>query len=197
MKIEIVEYNPDWPVQFQQIADNLKTILGKLNPRIEHIGSTSIPGLSAKPIIDISVGIETRILLDETIEPMIAHNYIYYEIYNSTMPYRRFYVGLKNNTDIDKFQYIYSANDKIPHDEIHKHKLSHIHIWEFGTVDWNRHIAFRDYLQEHPMVKSRYQQLKSELSERNWKDGNEYNDYKNAFIKEEEAKAISWYKKIA
>ena len=53
----------------------------KLNPKIEHIGSTSVPNLSAKPIIDIQVGIENSYDLDKTIEPMINNHYIYYELY--------------------------------------------------------------------------------------------------------------------
>ena len=195
MKIDIEEFNNEWVSQFQQIADTLRTILGELNPRIEHIGSTSVPGLVAKPIIDILVGIESASLLDETIEPMMKHSYIYYEIYNSIMPFRRLYVGLKDKNDLNRFQPIYAKNDQIPHDEIHQYKLTHIHIWEFGTPEWKRHIAFRDYLKEHTTVRTHYEQLKRELSLRNWKDGNEYNDGKNDFIKIEEAKAILWYDK--
>jgi GrpB-like predicted nucleotidyltransferase (UPF0157 family) len=193
MKIKIEEYNSEWSIQFQQIEDNLKIILGKLNPRIEHFGSTSVPGLASKPIIDILVGLERTSLLDETIEPMIKHNYIYFQIYNSDMPYRRHYVGLNDKSDPNMFQSIYSNKDKIPYEELQQHKLSHIHIWEYGTSEWNRHIAFRDYLREHPMIKTHYAQLKKALSQRDWKDGNEYNDGKDDFIKAEEANAILWY----
>jgi len=193
MKIEIEEYDPDWPIQFQQIAKNLKVILEDSNPRIEHVGSTSVLGLAAKPIIDILVGIEKISLLDSTIEPMINHNYIYYEIYNSVMLFRRFYVGLKEETSINKFQPIYSKGENIPHDEIHEHKLTHIHICEFGSFEYQRHIAFRDYLREHPTITTHYEHLKKELSLRNWRDGNDYNDGKDVFIKCEEAKAILWY----
>jgi len=193
MKIEIAEYNPEWLNQFKLIKEELNVILGELNPRIEHIGSTSVPGLAAKPIIDILVGIERVSLLDETIEPMIRHNYIYYEIYNSDMPFRRLYIGLKDKNDINIFQSIYSNQNKIPHNKIHQHKLTHIHIWEFGTPEWKRHIAFRDYLREHTATKTHYEHLKKELSLRNWKDGNEYNASKDDFIKTEEAKAILWY----
>jgi GrpB-like predicted nucleotidyltransferase (UPF0157 family) len=193
MKIEIAEYNPEWLNQFKLIKEELNVILGELNPRIEHIGSTSVPGLAAKPIIDILVGIERVSLLDETIKLMIRHNYIYYEIYNSDMPSRRLYIGLKDKNDINIFQSIYTNQDKIPHIKIHQHKLTHIHILGFETPEWKRHIAFRDYLREHAATNTHYEHLKKELSSRNWKDGNEYNSSKNDFIKTEEEKAILWY----
>ena len=97
---------------------------------------------------------------------------------------------------IRNFQNIYSKGDLIPHEKINQLRLTHIHIWEHGTDDWNRHIAFRDYLREYPEIKSQYESLKKQLSIKDWKDGNEYNDAKDSFIKTEEAKAILWVGKI-
>ena len=193
MKIEIEEYNPEWAYQFVQLKEELSSILENLSPKIEHIGSTSVPGLAAKPIIDILVGIENDRDLDKAIEPMINNHYMYFSVYNSVMPKRRFFVGLKDKKDHVNFQKIYSENDTIPHFELHKCKLAHIHIWEFGTEQWIRHIAFREYLRTHSEIKDQYEALKNELSLKNWRDGNEYNDGKDSFIKIEEAKAITWY----
>ena len=195
MKINIEKYNTEWTSQFEQIKADLCSILVKLNPKIEHIGSTSVPNLAAKPVIDILVGIESSSDLDKTIEPLISNHYIYYELYNSVMPNRRLFVGLKDKKDIKFFQNTYSKKDLIPHDKINQLRLAHIHIWEHGTDDWNRHIAFRDYLKEHPEITSQYESLKKQLSLKDWKDGNEYNDAKDSFIKTEEAKAILWYGK--
>ena len=195
MKINIEKYNTEWTSQFEQIKADLCSILVKLNPKIEHIGSTSVPNLAAKPVIDILVGIESSSDLDKTIEPLISNHYIYYEIYNSVMPNRRLFVGLKDKKDIKFFQNTYSKKDLIPHDKINQLRLAHIHIWEHGTDDWNRHIAFRDYLKEHPEITSQYESLKKQLSLKDWKDGNEYNDAKDSFIKIEEAKAMLWYGK--
>ena len=192
MKIEIEEYNREWTGQFEKIKADLYSILINLNPKIEHIGSTSIPDLAAKPIIDIQVGIKNSNDLDKTIEPMINNHYIYYEIYNSVMPDRRLFVGLKDEKDIRNFQNIYSKGDLIPHEKINQLRLTHVHIWEHGTKDWNRHIAFRNYLREHAEVKGQYESLKKQLSLKDWKDGNEYNDAKDSFIKTTEAKAILW-----
>jgi len=195
LKINIEKYNTEWTSQFEQIKADLCSILVKLNPKIEHIGSTSVPNLAAKPVIDILVGIESSSDLDKTIEPLINNHYIYYEIYNSVMPNRRLFVGLKDKKDIRKFRNIYSKDDLIPHKKISQLRLTHIHIWEDGTDDWNRHIAFRDYLREHPEITSQYESFKKQLSLKDWKDGNEYNDAKDSFIKTEEAKAILWYGK--
>ena len=103
MKIQIEEYNPDWVEQFTKLERELSSTLKLLKPKIEHVGSTSIPNLAAKPIIDILVGIQSTSDLDKTIEPMINNQYIYYEVYNKVMPQRRLYVGLKNKSDSYKF----------------------------------------------------------------------------------------------
>ena len=193
MKINIEKYNSEWTTQFEKIKCELNSILVKLNPIIEHIGSTSVPNLAAKPIIDIQVGIENSYDLDKTIEPMINNHYIYYEIYNSSMPNRRLFVRLKDKKYINNFQKIYSKGDLIPHEKINQIRLAHIHIWEYKTDDWFRHIAFREYLKDHPNIKSQYELLKKQLSLMDWNDGNEYNEAKDSFIKKEEAKAILWY----
>ena len=67
MKINIETYNKEWTGQFEKIKTDLCSILVKLNPNIEHIGSTSVPNLAAKPIIDIQVGIGNSFDLDKTI----------------------------------------------------------------------------------------------------------------------------------
>ncbi|MBK8493195.1 MAG: GrpB family protein [Saprospirales bacterium] len=193
MKIEIAAYNPEWANQFRFIKGELNIILGKLAPRIEHIGSTSVPNLAAKPVIDIAVGINSSNDLDETIEPMIRNHYLYFEVYNAAMPLRRLFVGLKDKKEYTRFKSIYTKNDIIPHEEINSHRLVHVHVWKFGTPEWIRHIAFRDYLIAHPEIKSQYEALKKQLSLKDWKDTMEYNAGKNSFIKEQEAKAILWY----
>ena len=195
MKIEIVPYNPLWPAQFQLIKKKLWGILRKFNPVIEHIGSTSVPGLSAKPVIDIAVGLPPENHPEETVKPMIDNGYIYYEVFNAAMPDRRLFVGLKNKNAISAFKNTFRADDVIPHERINALRQTHVHIWSFGTPEWERHIAFRDYLQAHPAVKKEYGELKNKLSRRDWKDGMEYNAGKNDFIKKIEAKALLWYKK--
>ena len=195
MKVEVKKYNPNWCNQYNDLKNKLSIILKHLNPIIEHIGSTSIPSLCAKPIIDIAVGIKDLSKLNLTIQPMIENQFIYYEVYNNIMPNRRLFVGLKNNKDSIHFQQIYSNNNEIPHKKIQTYKLTHIHIWEIQSYEWKRHIAFRDYLRIHTEISKEYSSLKYKLSEKEWIDGNEYNDAKNNFIKEIETKALLWYDK--
>ena len=95
MELNIESYNPNWTTTFGEIKIELEKILHSINPTIEHIGSTSIVGLSAKPIIDIMIGIPDFKKLDDTIQPLINQEYIYFEKFNSVMPQRRFYVKLK------------------------------------------------------------------------------------------------------
>ena len=106
MKIEVEKYNPNWITQFYDLKNQLSIILEDLNPIIEHIGSTSIQFLSAKPIIDIAIGVSRNTELDLTIGPMVENKFIYYEVYNKVMPKRRLFVGLKNKNDFHKFKKI-------------------------------------------------------------------------------------------
>ena len=123
MKIIKEKYNPEWKKQFKIIINELSSALKFLNPRIEHIGRTSVPALSAKPIIDIAIGVNKSSELDLTIDPMIKNKFIYYEIYNKVMPKRRLFVGLKNKNDFHKFKKRYSNNEEILHKEIYGFKL--------------------------------------------------------------------------
>ncbi|MEO1260614.1 MAG: GrpB family protein [Bacteroidota bacterium] len=192
MKITIAPYDPNWSVLFSDLKKEIGEILKELDPVIEHVGSTSVPKLAAKPIIDIAVGLSKKNDLDRTIEPMMDNHFIYYEIFNEGMPNRRLFVKLKNGHHL-RFPKKFSEGDDIPHDELNLVRIAHVHIWEFGTSEWTRHIAFREYLKTHEEVKKQYANLKKELSKINWEHGMAYNDGKNDFIKREEAKAVAWY----
>jgi GrpB-like predicted nucleotidyltransferase (UPF0157 family) len=191
MKIQLEKYNPDWTTTYKDIEDDLRRYLTFLNPVIEHIGSTSIFGLTAKPIIDILVGIPKQEQLDKVVEPLTSNDYIFYEKYNSIMPFRRFFVKLKTNPAFFT-PTVYSEKDEVPN-KLNDYKLAHIHILEYNSYHWMRHIAFREYLKKHTDVKNEYQKIKIQLSSLDWRDGNEYNDAKNDFIKRTEKKAIEWY----
>lgn len=194
MKIKVEKYNPKWVNDFEKIETELSKLIGFLNPQIEHIGSTSVEGLSAKPIIDILIGLENENDLDRTIIPLMNNDYIYYEIYNPFLPDRRFFVKHKVNPQTLSLPKIFKKHDKIPaNTNEHDNRLAHIHIWPQSSEHWLRHIAFRDYLRTHTGVKQQYQQLKENLSQKEWVDGNEYNEAKDSFLKTEEKNAVDWY----
>lgn len=194
MKIQIKKYNPIWKKQFFELHEKLSNTLQFLSPRIEHIGSTSVPDLSAKPIIDVAVGIESLSDLDLVVEPMVKAGFIYYEAFNKDMPNRRLFVGLIRDADVKHFQSVYKDGDIIPHAKINALRQCHIHVWEFGSLDWERHIAFREYLKNHSGIKEAYEKLKWRLGYDEWEHGMAYNDGKNDFVTAVQALALDWYK---
>lgn len=194
MKIKFGKYNPEWELTFKEIKNELLNLINFVTPIIEHIGSTSVKGLSSKPIIDILVGLNNEGDLDKITDPLMSEGYIYYEKYNEIMPYRRFFVKHKVNSKDLAIPVIIRKEDQIPNESVeHDYRLAHIHVLPYGSEHWIRHIAFRDYLRAHPVVKEEYQGLKQTLSVREWCDGNEYNEWKDDFIKREEKNAIKWY----
>ena len=191
MKIQLEKYNPEWATIYKEIEVDLRHNLAFLNPIIEHIGSTSIFDLTAKPIIDIIVGIPKQEQLDKVVEPLTSNDYIFYEKYNSVMPYRRFFIKLKTQPDFFTPK-VYCEKDEVPN-ELNDYKLAHIHILEYNSYHWTRHIAFREYVKKHTDIKNEYEKIKIYLSALEWRDGNEYNSAKNGFIKQTEEKALEWY----
>lgn len=194
MKITFEKYNPAWKGQFESIKKELEDHIAFLNPRIEHIGSTSVEGLSAKPIIDIMIGVRDEEELNEIPSLLQGKDYVYYEKYNEDMPYRRFIIKLIDKPQNLGFPGIIHQGDEIP-EGLHNHhlRLAHIHTIPISSEHWLRHIAFRDYLRTHAEVRQEYQELKEKLSVMEWHDGNDYNEGKDPFIKKEEGNAIQWY----
>lgn len=194
MKIKLERYYPGRKAGFENIRTELLQQTGFLRPVIEHIGSTSVEGLSAKPIIDILVGLQSEKDLSATIQPLTEKNYIYYERFNKEMPYRRFFVKHKIHPEELAIPSIITEKDAMPSDTFeHDQRLAHIHIVQYQSIHWIRHIAFRDYLKAYTDISQQYQILKEELCKREWTDGNEYNKAKDKFIKLHEKKAVQWY----
>lgn len=193
MKITITPYSLDWPSQFQELKKEIAELLKEIDPVIEHIGSTSVPGLAAKPIIDIQIGVNNYSDFPFVVEKMLGGPFIYYHVYEDVMPNRRLFVRLKNEEDSVRFPKIFTDINQIPHEEMNEARISNIHVWTIGEPDYIRHLAFRDYLIAHPSIMQQYADLKIALSAQNWKDMNEYNGGKNDFIKKVEVEAINWY----
>ncbi|MDM1293031.1 GrpB family protein [Sphingobacterium sp. N143] len=194
MKLPFQIYDPEWKRQFELIKMELESMLGPLNPQIDHIGSTAVEGLSAKPVIDIQLGLKNESDLDRLPGFMGAPNIVYYEKYNKEWPERRFFIWLKQNAEKNGIPSIIKASEEIP-EAMHDHELrvAHIHAFVKGSMDWTRHLAFREYLKAHPKVKEAYQELKEELVKQEWVDGNDYNMGKDAFLKKQEQQALKWY----
>ena len=126
---------------------------------IEHIGSTAVPGLAAKPIIDIMAGAKTLTEAPLFIPPLVALGYQYVPEFESQMPERRYLRKIAC-----------------------KHITTHLHIVESASQFWKKHIAFRDLLIANPAIRESYATLKMELAARYGNDRVGYTDAKSDFI---------------
>ena len=191
MKITITDYQDNWATLFAEEKKKINDILSFLDPVIIHIGSTSVPGLCAKPIIDIQVGLKSADDLDRTIKPMQQH-YTYVKLFEPDWPERRYYCRYKSGPG-KLVPSIIDIHDAAPSKQ-GLVSLTHIHVFVKDTDDWIRHIAFRNYLAAHPNERDAYCRLKKELSKNDFEHMIAYNDAKNDFVKDVQQKAVEWYK---
>jgi len=190
MKIILEDYQTGWVDAFAREMAVISTALAGFGPAIEHIGSTAVEGLCAKPTIDILVGLRDDRQLDRAIAPLIGAGYTYFKKYEPAMPYRRLFARLRPLT-----------NQAPPalidvHDEFVRGQafisVTNIHVVVKDTPHWKRHLAFRDYLRTHPDARDDYGRLKAALSRADYRDTNEYNAAKERFIQEIQARALAW-----
>lgn len=157
--IHVVDYDPNWPVLYEAEKERILAALGKAVIQIEHFGSTSVPGLPAKPVIDIAVGVGDLGQARVYIPSLENLGYTYEPALEGDLPARRF---LWKGTPL-----------------VHTY---HISIEVPGTPIWLEHILFRDYLRRHPDKARRYQELKRELASRCVSDMDAYVRGKTAFV---------------
>lgn len=169
-KIEVVEYNPEWAKMFKTEAKQIKAALGKNCVAVHHIGSTSVKGLKAKPIIDIMAVVKDISLVDMKNEAFEAMGYECKGEYG--IPGRRFFMKGGDN------------------------RTHHIHIFEESSKEEiDRHLAVRDYLCSHPDDAKEYAELKTKLAAEFPYDNDGYCDGKDAFMKSLEQNALEWSRK--
>lgn len=191
MKIILEEYQPDWANAFCKEKEAIASVLFNFHPAVEHIGSTSIVGLCAKPTLDILVGLDDELQLDKTIPLMIGNGYTYFKKYEPAMPYRRLFAHLKAINGkvppsiIDLYDEFVRGQEFVP--------IANIHIIVKETLHWKRHLAFRDFLRVQTDLRDEYGRLKKELAQHEVKDTNEYNTAKDSFIKKTQEQALAWY----
>jgi GrpB-like predicted nucleotidyltransferase (UPF0157 family) len=140
-QLEIMPYDPQWVLEFQAERDRISTALGILARRIDHNGSTSVPGLAAKPVIDIQVSLEQIHPIAVFAGRLSQLGYVH-----------------KPHADDAFCPYLHR-----PREWPHTH---HVHVVQAGGVEERRTLAFRDYLREHGDVAREYETLKRELAAR-------------------------------
>ena len=193
MKIILEDYQPGWGDAFARELAVISAALAGFGPAIEHIGSTAVEGLCAKPTIDILVGLRDDTQLDRAIAPMVGAGYTYFKKYEPAMPYRRLFARLRPLTDQAPPELI-DVHDAFVRGQTFI-SVVNIHVVVKDTPHWTRHLAFRDYLRAHSDVRDDYGLLKSALSRADYRDTNEYNAAKERFIQETQARALAWHER--
>ncbi len=191
MKVVVEPWNPAWLTAYAQHHEDIAAALRPLNPSIDHIGSTALASIAAKPVIDILVGLASAAQLDETIAPLVDAGYAYIEQFTPGMPYRRFFAKLRPLTG-QPLPRVLGVNDRLSFGRDYQ-SVAHLHVMARDSEHWLRHIAFRDYLRAMPEVRSAYEALKLQIAELDFEDPLEYNAHKAAFIAEHQAKALDWF----
>jgi GrpB-like predicted nucleotidyltransferase (UPF0157 family) len=153
-EIVIADYDSAWPTRFQREHERLRRALAATALRIEHIGSTAVPGLAAKPVIDVLV-----VVADPEDESALvpALEAAGYELRVREPAHRMF---------------------RTPERDVH------VHVWADADPEVDRHLAFRDRLRSSPEDRAAYEQLKRNLATREWCDMNQYADAKSELIAE-------------
>lgn len=166
MRVIIVEHSPEWRVMFERERELLTRVVGADAGVVEHIGSTSVEGLAAKPIIDIMIGLNDFSAAADFVPRIQRLGYEYAPEHEAVMPFRRYFRKKAGGV-----------------------KTHHLHMVQKGGEFWRRHLLFRDYLRANPDAAAAYAALKKELARRDWDDGSGYTDAKTAFITDIEERA--------
>lgn len=163
--IELVAYDPGWPAKFEIWRARLAQVLRPAAPRIEHVGSTSVPGLVAKPVVDIQMSVEHPEQEDDYV-PALAR------------------VGLELRSRDSLHRFLCPPADRP--------REVHVHVCRMGS-EWEReHVLFRDYLRRHPAAATRYAETKLALA-REWSDDRAaYTEAKTSVVLETLQAAERW-----
>lgn len=167
--VTVYPYDPTWPMEYKKEEKILNELLEDFDVRIEHVGSTSIPGLSAKPIIDIAVGAKTKEELFAVADRLGEAGYDMQDSYER------------------KGEVL--ARKGAPECRTH-----YIHIQLLGSEYWNEFIYFKRYMLDHPESVKEYQKLKEELSVKYADERKKYTASKDEFISNILDKAYKMYR---
>ncbi|MEF8874131.1 MAG: GrpB family protein [Candidatus Thermoplasmatota archaeon] len=164
-ELVVVDYDPEWPDIFEELKEIYMDHLGDLVVDIEHVGSTAVPGLCAKPYIDIDIVIEDYSSFEETRDRLSELGYSH-----------------EGDLGIEGREAFFRIDEKVPWDgtgsEKHEH---HLYVCPKDSRELKRHKTLRDHLREHPKEKKRYCKLKKRLARKH--DNIEaYTERKTEFI---------------
>lgn len=159
--IVVVDYDPEWVHMYEEERTRIVSLIGAYLEEIHHVGSTSIPGLAAKPIIDIFAIVSDIRVVEHCVKPLESLDYAYLREHG--IPGRH---------------YFRKPSDTRFHQHTH-----HIHMSERGLEQIYAMLTFRDYLRKHPEAVQAYQDLKKELAAKYSGDRDAYTDAKEPFVR--------------
>jgi len=158
--VAIADYDPQWPRLYEEERRRILEVVGDIIVRIEHIGSTAVPNLGAKPTIDLMAAVNRLSAAEKCFEPLQRIGFEYQSGHEASFPERRFF----RKGDPPKEQHY------------------HLHMVELASDFWKRHLLFRDYLRTHPEVAQEYCEFKKRLASKHGLDREGYTNAKTSFI---------------
>ncbi|MFI9813405.1 GrpB family protein [Saccharothrix variisporea] len=161
-RIELVEYDPAWPGLFEREAARVRGALGSAVLGLEHVGSTSVPGLAAKPVVDVVLAVASPADEAAYVPALEAAGYVL-RIREPGWHEHRMFKGPDTNVNL--------------------------HVFAVGSPEITRMVLFRDWLRAHPEDRARYEAVKRELAARSWTYLQGYADAKNDVVDEILARA--------
>jgi GrpB-like predicted nucleotidyltransferase (UPF0157 family) len=157
----VVDYDPEWAVLFEAEAQAIHRAAGGLSLKVEHVGSTAVPGLPAKPVVDIAVAIQTRDFIPDLTRQLTAIGYI-----------NRGDAGAADGG----YLLVKESEPEV--------RIVHLHIVEETDIRWQNYIEFRDILRANDTIRKQYADLKTQLGARFQDNRKSYTEGKSDFIGE-------------
>jgi GrpB-like predicted nucleotidyltransferase (UPF0157 family) len=165
--VRIVDYDSAWPVMAEREMRRIKEAVGDVAVRLEHVGSTAVPGLAAKPIVDLQLSVALMEPRERYVAPLERLGYLF--------------APAPESPDYHFFA-------KPPE----RPRTHHLHVCETGSEHEFRHVAVRDFLHSHPDEAARYAALKREVVARHPQDRLAYTAGKDEYVTALERRALTW-----
>lgn len=158
-EVVLQAYDPRWPGLFGAERERLLSLFPDTLVAIEHMGSTAVPGLAAKPVIDILAGVESMAAARALVVPLCANGYTASAEFNAALTDRQWLMRWEQG-----------------------HRTHHLHLVVHGGPVWTQRLRFRDALRADPALAARYAALKAGLAAQYPKDREAYTEAKAAFV---------------
>jgi GrpB-like predicted nucleotidyltransferase (UPF0157 family) len=171
-KYSFTNYSAEWPIEFEREAERLRLLIGDELVAVHHIGSTSVPGLAAKPVIDLIPIARDIVTIDDCTPRLVDAGYKAWGEYGIVG--RRFFTK-----------------------DAGENRTHNLHVFADGNPEIERHLALCAYLRHNGSACREYAALKREVYARHPADIAAYNDGKDAWIKRTEPLAIEWFRRAS